>query len=83
MNGGERRGFVLAIDHQRDVDLGRALGDRPHVDVAISEDSKQLAGDAVAQALALGDFKGQPGETALLPGSGKARRLLLQCIGKK
>ena len=41
----------------------------------------EAASGAVAAALKLGDFRGKSGETLLLPGAGKARRILLVGCG--
>ena len=42
----------------------------------------RAAGGIIKQALALGDFSGKKGETLLLPGSGKAKRILLVGCGE-
>ncbi len=40
------------------------------------------SGNAISAALATGDFSGKAGETLMLPGMGKARRVLLLGLGK-
>lgn len=52
----------------------------------LSKNARQLdraAGGAIGSALKLGDFSGKAGETLMLPGSGKARRLLLVGCGEE
>ena len=53
-------------------------------DAKLSKSARQLdraAGGAIGSALKLGDFSGKAGESLMLPGGGKARRLLLVGCG--